>query len=52
MVVVNELVRGVNILLGTQPVSACPAFDVDGNGSVAVNELVGGVDNALAGCRT
>jgi hypothetical protein len=52
IVMVNELVRGVGILLGAQPVSACPAFDADRDGSVAVNELVAGVGNALAGCRT
>ncbi|MDX2170544.1 MAG: hypothetical protein SF182_25955 [Deltaproteobacteria bacterium] len=51
MVVVNELVLGVNLALGLQPVSACPAFDANRDASVAVNELVAAVSNTLAGCR-
>ena len=52
MVVINELVLGVNIALGAQPVSACAAFDGNSDGSVVINELITGVNNALAGCRT
>ena len=33
-VTVNELIVGVNIALGNQPASTCPAFDVNGSGTV------------------
>lgn len=46
-VVINELVRGVNIALGQIPVSACTPFDRVPNGRVTVDELVRGVRNAL-----
>jgi len=50
MVTINDLILGVNIALGFQPVSACPAFDPDGGGTVTVDELIQGVNNALNGC--
>jgi len=50
MVTVDELVRGVNIGLGVQPVSTCPAMDFNGNAAVTVDELVKAVSNALGGC--
>lgn len=46
-VVINEIVRGVNIALDQAPVSECPAFDRVANGRVTVDELVRGVRNAL-----
>ncbi len=46
---VSELVRGVNIALGTTPLSNCPAFD-DGSGTVTVSSLVRAVNYALDGC--
>jgi hypothetical protein len=46
-VVINELVRGVNIALGQAPVSECTPFDRVTNGRVTVDELVRGVRNAL-----
>ena len=51
IVTVNELVRGVNIALGTSPLTDCPSFDRDGSAQVTVNELVQAVSNALAGCQ-
>ena len=45
-----ELIRGVNIALDTAPIDACPSSDVNGDGAVAVNELVAGVNAALDGC--
>jgi hypothetical protein len=51
-VVVNELIIGVNIALGNQPISACPSFDRSGNDAVEVNELVQGVNASLSGCPT
>lgn len=51
-VAVNELVLGVNIALGTTALATCPPFDRDDNDTVSVNELIGAVQNALAGCST
>jgi hypothetical protein len=47
---VDELVRGVEILLGNAALAACTAIDVDGNGRVTVDELVLAVSSALNGC--
>src|SRR6185369_9805464 len=49
MVRINDLVLGVNISLGLQPVSACPAFQND-EGNVDIAQLVRAVNNALRGC--
>lgn len=49
---INELVLGVGIGLGQQPVSACPSFDRNGDGEVRVDELISGVLAALSGCET
>jgi hypothetical protein len=49
-VAVSELVTGVNIALGTMPLSRCPVFDWDGDGAVTVSELVKAVRYALEGC--
>jgi cysteine-rich repeat protein len=49
-VAINELIIGVNIALGSAPVSNCPSFDVSGDGTVAINELITAVNNALNGC--
>jgi hypothetical protein len=47
---VNELVSGVAMSLGSRPLSGCPAFDANGNQQVTIDELLGGVNNALRGC--
>lgn len=49
-VTVDEIVRGVNIALGTAAADDCPAFDGDGSGSVTVDEVVTAVNSALNGC--
>jgi hypothetical protein len=49
-VAINELILGVNISLGAQPLSSCEAFDCLGNGMVPVNCLIQGVNNSLNGC--
>jgi hypothetical protein len=51
-VTVNELIVGVNISLGSAPISECPAFDTSGDGTVTVSELIQAVNAALAGCPT
>ncbi|MFN8643428.1 MAG: hypothetical protein U0802_17860 [Candidatus Binatia bacterium] len=47
---INELLLGVNILVGNAGVGQCPAADSSGDGSVTVNELVQAVNAALVGC--
>jgi hypothetical protein len=49
-VLVNELVFGVNIALGTADVAGCLNFDRDRSGTVTIEELVAAVRNALNGC--
>jgi len=49
-VTVDELVRAVNIALGSGAIGSCTAADRNGNGSVTVDELVGAVGAALSGC--
>ena len=49
-VTVVDLLRGVNISLGTQQLESCPSFDTNGDAEVTVNELIQGVNAALLGC--
>jgi outer membrane protein assembly factor BamB len=49
-VAIDELVRGVDIGLGRDPMGECPRFDADSSGDLSVDELVGGVGNSIAGC--
>jgi hypothetical protein len=49
IVTVDELVTGVNIALGNQPLSACPVFDGNGDGAVTVDELIEAVNITLSG---
>ena len=46
---INDLVVGVNIALGLQPVTNCEAFAND-QGKVTVSQLIQGVNNSLRGC--
>ncbi len=50
MVSISELIRGVNISLGSAELSTCPAFDSSGDGTVTINELIQAVNAALQGC--
>lgn len=47
---IDELIRLVNIALGSLPVSECPAGDVCGTGRITVTEILRAVNAALAGC--
>ena len=47
---IDDLIRGVNIALGKQPLSSCTALDRNNNGEVSVAELVQAVGAALDGC--
>jgi cysteine-rich repeat protein len=49
-VAISELITGVTIALGNQPIDRCPEFDSSGNGAVEINELIAAVNNALNGC--
>jgi hypothetical protein len=49
---IDELIVGVNIALGNQSLTSCPAFDGNGDGQVTIDELISGVNNALNGCST
>jgi len=50
IVAVNELISGVNIALGSAPISQCSDFDTNGNQTVDINELIAGVGSLLNGC--
>lgn len=47
---IAELTTGVNIALGEDAESLCPAFDADADHEVDVAELLGAVARALNGC--
>jgi hypothetical protein len=47
---IDELVRGVNIALGSLELSACAAIDLNGDAAVTIDELIGAVIAALNGC--
>jgi hypothetical protein len=49
-VTVDELVKGVNIVLGNLSSSVCPASDCHQDGHVTIDCLVKPVDNSLSGC--
>jgi len=49
-VTVNEIIVMVNVALGTNNVSACPAGDADGNQAIEITEIIAAVNNALNGC--
>ena len=50
MVFVDELIRGVAIALGDDPIASCPAADADGDSDVMIDDLMSGLDDALEGC--
>jgi putative iron-regulated protein len=49
-VIVNELVTGVAVALGSQPARVCILIDVNGDGKVTIDELITAVASALNGC--
>ncbi len=49
MVVINELIIGVNLALGGSTLN-CTAFDTNDDGEVSINELIAAVNSALSGC--
>lgn len=49
---VADLMKGVSIIQGLQPIESCRAFDRNLDESLTVDELVSGVKSALQGCKT
>lgn len=49
-VTIDEVLKGVNIALGSAPLQDCPASDRDASGEVTIDELLGAVNAALTGC--
>jgi Tol biopolymer transport system component len=49
-VTVDELVKMVNIALGSADPSDCSAGDINGDHAITVDEIVAAVNNALQGC--
>jgi len=47
---IAELVRAVGFVLADGTAPGCPLADIDGDGRVAVNDVVAGVQRALTGC--
>ena len=47
---INELLLGVNVVIGSAAPGQCPAVDVDEDGGVTINELIQAVNAALGGC--
>jgi hypothetical protein len=49
-VTIDEILRLVNIALGTASIDTCPAGDVDGNLEITIEEIIAAVNAALNGC--
>jgi hypothetical protein len=49
-VTINELIAGINIVLGQAELSTCAVIDADHDGTLTINEVVSGVKGALTGC--
>jgi len=47
---IDEILTGIGIALGDRPLAVCRAFDRDGNGHVAINDIVAAIRAALDGC--
>jgi hypothetical protein len=43
-------VTGVDVSLGTIDLDTCPSLDANHDGRITVDELAGGVGEALRGC--
>lgn len=50
LVTVDELVRGIDVALGSEPLEACPLVDGNADGIVSISDLVAAVDSAVNGC--
>jgi hypothetical protein len=52
IVTIEDLIRMVNIVVGTAPLSECEAGDANGDGEIDISELVQAVVYVLNGCPT
>jgi hypothetical protein len=50
VVVINELITGVNMALGNLPITECAPFNPNNDNQISINELIQGVNNASNGC--
>ena len=50
-VTVEEVIKAVNIALGSAMLDTCQQADADGSRTVTINELIIAVNNALNGCH-
>lgn len=46
----NEIISGVDIALGSVPLSVCPSYDENGDGTVTIDELLTALNFAVGGC--
>lgn len=51
-VTIDELIRMVNIALGTTELNQCRAGDANGDGEITIDEIVRAVNAALSGCSS
>ena len=49
-VTVGDIITGVGIALGNEPLDRCPDLDTGHDGVVAINDLVAALNSALTGC--
>lgn len=49
-VTVDEVIRGINIMLGESSLDECRRLDASGDGAITVDELVTAVTHILLGC--
>lgn len=49
-VTIDELVQGVNVILGVAPTNGCSNLDLNRSGAVTIDELAAAVDAAINGC--
>jgi hypothetical protein len=50
-VTVNEVVKSVNVALGTMPVTECANVDMNSDERAAIDEVVGAVQSSIRGCN-
>jgi subtilisin-like proprotein convertase family protein len=49
-VTIADLIKAVNVALGTLALEVCPAIDDDKDGIASIDELISAVNHALGGC--
>jgi hypothetical protein len=50
VITIDEILTGIDIVLGNADLSSCENFDGNGDGLVTVDEILTAVNNALNGC--